>query len=711
MMRSFLKTNKLMQLIKLSRSLIAGLVVFGLSSVFAAAGSANNLVLLPGVPIVVSVAAPTSIRLAAADLQRDLASVLGAPSPIIDHRPANGACIEILPPDPTIGAPEAHSVRIITNDGSSPRAVLAGSDSRGVIYAIYTFSERALGVPPLWYFSQWKPTQLKTIELPADFALTVPPPQVHWRAWFFNDEDILVPWEHQTPKEHFDRILETMLRLKLNTVDLGSLVDYPKPSDALIRARLARDRGLVITTTHTSPIGTDWHQWENFWRLVKHQAPPTLRLKNVSAMEEFWSYQIDLCLREHFEMVWEVGFRGATDAGFFTTFKDSPADNAGRAQVIGDMLARQLKLLHARTQGAPLMARTVLYNESSDYLAAGLLHLPQDPDLIWNYVAARRDHFPAADLRRGDLPPTQPYGYYLNLQFTSTGAHLAPAEGPWKIARNYEMVAAASPRPLDFWVVNVGNVREFLQELCAHAAMAWNPHGWDTDAYLTNWCATYFGATNAIETTGVLRQYYNSFWTQRAADLPNFPRQYLFQDLRVARACDSLLGDWNKRLNPAPLSDQGMGYFRIDPAIEQTTNQLTALTQGISRSIQQLEQVTKTARELEPRLDTNGQRLWHDHVRVPAEAVLASDRCLLALVHGYLERSDVAVRRADLESAANNLAQMRNWLTSADQPPFTGWYDAEHIWGINSKLHRIKELEASAAKSQTTKASKRVDGF
>ncbi len=711
-------TVRLVRMIKLVRSMLPGVAALGLSLAIATAGddlhpaspkvsgqetnsaatppsaSVSHLVLLPGVPVVVAVDAPVSIRRAAEDLQRDLAAVLGASSSVVDHRPANDSCIEILPPDAAIGAPEAHVVRVVTAAGSPPRVVLAGSDPRGVVYAIYTFSERVLHIPPLWYFADWKPARLRTIDLAADFTLTVPPPHVRWRAWFFNDEDMFVPWEHQTPEEHFDRVLETMLRLKLNAVDLGTIVDYPKPSGGLTRARLARDRGLVITTTHTSPLGTDWKQWDGYWRLVKHQEPPPLRLENVAAMEEFWRYQIDLCLRERFEMIWEVGFRGATDAGFFTTFKDAPTDNAGRAKVIGDMLQRQLTLLHTRTKGAPLIVRTVLYNESSDYLAAGLLHLPKDSDLIWNYVAARRDHFPAADILRGDLPPTQPYGYYLNLQFTSTGAHLASAEGPWKIARNYQMVAAVSPRPLDFWVVNAGNVREFLQELCAHAELAWNPVGWDADAHLTNWCATYFGAANAVAAADVLRRYYNSFWTQRASNLPNFPRQYLFQDMRVARACDLLLNEWNKPFNPAPLDDRGVGFFRIDPSMEHATDQLAAVTQGIGRSTRQLAQVTQTAAELEGRLDANGRRLWHDHVRVPAEVVLTSDRSLLALVRGYRERGDATVRRAALEEAGADLTEMRNWLTSADQPPFTGWSTSEHLWGIDAKQREIAKLEA-----------------
>ena len=341
-------------------------------------------------------------------------------------------------------------------------------------------------------------------------------------------------------------------------------------------------------------MGTNWSHWETFWRGVRHQEPPPLRLDQVKAMEDFWHYQIELCQREGFDMIWEVGFRGDGDHSFATAFPDAPPDAAGRARIISDMVKRQIALVRAHHGDGPLRMRTVIYNESSDYLAAGLLELPKDPELMWNYVGARRDHFPAADIRRGDLRPTQPYGYYLNLQFTSTGAHLAQAEGPWKLARNYEIVAAASPRPLDLWVVNAGNFREFVQELSAHASLARAPDGWDADKFLNAWCAQYFGARKASAATAVIRAYYNSFWTQRAPDLSNFPRQYIFQDMRVARACEDLLDNWTKPFKSVALDDRNMGYYRIDPAREKTDDQLTAVTRGLGRSIDQLVSVTRS---------------------------------------------------------------------------------------------------------------------
>lgn len=41
------------------------------------------------------------------------------------------------------------------------RIYLHGKDMRGAIYAIYTFSELFLEVPPLWYFSSWEPQYKK----------------------------------------------------------------------------------------------------------------------------------------------------------------------------------------------------------------------------------------------------------------------------------------------------------------------------------------------------------------------------------------------------------------------------------------------------------------------------------------------------------------------------------------------------------------------
>jgi hypothetical protein len=96
--------------------------------------------------------------------------------------------------------------------------------------------------------------------------------------------------------------------------------------------------------------------------------------------------------------------------------------------------------------------------------------------MIWTFVAGRRDHYPYDDLVNFSPSEGVKLGYYMNFNFASTGAHVAPAESPWKMEFNYRYVNDKAP--LFFSVVNVGNFREFVLELSANAKFLW-----DCDAY------------------------------------------------------------------------------------------------------------------------------------------------------------------------------------------------------------------------------------
>ena len=85
----------------------------------------------------------------------------------------------------------------------------------------------------------------------------------------------------------------------------------------------------------------------------------------------------------------------------------------------------------------------------------------------------------------------------MNLQFYSTGSHLAPGEGPWKMEDNSRYVQSTGKQT--FRVVNAGNIREFLMEMAANAQMMWNADTYSTDDFLLKYCAQYFGAEHAEE--------------------------------------------------------------------------------------------------------------------------------------------------------------------------------------------------------------------
>jgi hypothetical protein len=640
----------------------------------------------PGAPIYLSESAPQPVRRAVQDLQRDLKTVLGADSPVV-ARPDNARPGIVIEESATVGGREAHAV--LTR---GPHVVLQGADTRGTIYAVYTFSEHFLGIPPLWFWASWKPAHLKAVEVPAGTRLHFPSPYVRWRAWFPNDQDLLTPWKARSA-ENYEAVFETMLRLKMNTFE-GEMMDrgsFDHPYQAGRDFCFARDRGLAVTGHHMRIFGSNYDHWDLYWRKIRKQEPPPLTVANVKGLEDFWRYHIETGVREKFEMIWLIGFRGRSDIPFWQTFPDAPESDAARAKVIEDMMAREVALLKATTGNPAPTMRVTLYNENSDFFAQGLLHPPTDPSLIWAFVAARRDHFPAADVRGFHNDSNRPVGYYLNFQFTSSGAHLAQAEGPWKMEKNYRMVNAISGRPLEFSVVNAGNIREFLLELSANARMMCDFDGYRTDAFLHDFCAQYFGAANADRTAALYRDFYSSYWTQRKPDIPGFDRQYVFQDMRYARAMEQILAALPKGKNLDPLNETKMdkngGYFRIIPADNGTSNQIDAIIKGTSQSISRLEKIVKRA-------DRPVTPFFNDHLRTQVRFMLGINQVLRSTAQAMAALPDRRRAVEYLKDAERGLADLRGVLHEAEHDQFTGWYDGDRLFGLDKcKQHLEKAIK------------------
>jgi hypothetical protein len=116
---------------------------------------------------------------------------------------------------------EAHGVFV-----RGPHVVLQGADVRGTIYAIYTFSDEFLGIPSLWFWASWKAPRKDAVTIAGGMEQLFGSPSVRWRAWFPNDTDLLSPWRGRAP-ENSEAILETMLRLKLNTLEGGMMARFP----------------------------------------------------------------------------------------------------------------------------------------------------------------------------------------------------------------------------------------------------------------------------------------------------------------------------------------------------------------------------------------------------------------------------------------------------------------------------------------------------
>lgn len=605
---------------------------------------------------------------------------------------------------------ESHLITTTTVGGHNA-VILQGADMRGTIYAIYSFSEKYLEIPPLWIWASYEPMKKTKVQIPEKTYLYFPSPAVKWRAWFPNDKDLLSPWQAKNA-ENYDAVFETMLRLKLNTRE-GYLIDlagWSNPYTVSKEAKYVRDRGLKISFTHTAPFGATFTNWERYWTNIRHlkKAPP-LMLKNVDALKEFWTYHIETIKRAKLDVIWQIGFRGLGDKPFwrktFVDAVDEPASDKDRAEIINTMLALQVALLKKETgESEPLMKLTI-YNEASDFLAKGLLKLPEEPNLILNYANVRGDHYPPAEIQHFDIKlANKPIGYYLNFQFTGTGSHLAAGEGPWKMEQSYRYIAQKIKKPLAFSVVNTGNVREHVLELSANAAMMWDFDTYQTDEYLKSYCETYYGKTYKDEIASLYKEYYNAYWLPRKSDIIGLDRQYIFQDLRYARGLTQMITLFNRPYLENPFNDKNKGIggimatdgrqFSIVPADNDAKNQVDAAIIGTQLSAKKFEGVVSKADAIYQSLPVKAKPFFNDDLRVPALFMKEANIAFYNMVEGYRDKQlgNLAPAKMHLQNTSKSLMLLREIKAKGSHHRFGDWSTSEKNFGIESIQNDLSDL-------------------
>jgi len=664
--------------------------------------------------IVVAADEAGPIKLAVEALQKDFQKVMGTKPQVIDKISTNNGITEIVVVNRSYRALNApignkntdgfESHRIYA-DLAANKIYLEGFDLRGTIFAIYTFSEQILGVPPLYAWSSWIPAQKEKIVVPADLDLSFKSPQVRYRALLPGDQDFFNPWRKQS-EENENVWLETALRLKLNTIETYStilpgykLTDY---------AYLINKFGLVITSHHTSGLNTSFGTWDEYWKKVRNREVPKLLLANESAIKDFFRYNAETVKRSGIENLWTIAFRGKVDQPFWSIFEDAPESDKDRAAVINRMLQIQLDIIKEVTGNKSPYTRITFYDEIATLMAAGYLRPPEGENMIWTYVAARRDPYPYDDLVNFKSDKPVKLGYYMNFGFASTGAHVAPAEGPWKMEFNYRYINSKSP--LYFSVVNVGNIREFVSELSANAKMLWNYDGYNTDEFMLDYCTQYFGAEHATEIARLYKDYYNSYWQPKAPGLEGMERQFLFQDLRYARAFDQISDVFyssKEEINMNPLHK--IGYesvpgrtFRIDFEYNKSENQVDAILYGMKLAIPKFESVASRCTEMMSRLDKDKQTFFNDNLRIYSYYMSHISTTLYYFVFAYKNQAKKDVLIKNLELAHNEAVQAKKYLYEGQHGIFSTWYsNAEPLtrtFQLDSLIKRIDLLKQQASK-------------
>ncbi len=670
-------------------------ILAGLSAVFSASARPAALTLKKdNFRIVVAEGEEAPVKLAVETLCKDFQKVMRWTPTVVNSTDGRQG-IEIVVVNGSLERPivdladlrpldgfESHRVYA---DVPNNRIYLYGKDMRGTIYAIYSFSEDILGVPPLWFYCSWEPQYKKTVKVGADYDYFRKSPQVRYRAWFPNDTDLFTPWRALS-WENNELWLEAMLRLKLNTVELDRMVSYP---DCKLNenSMLLHKYGLVLTSHHHIALNSSLGQWGEYWTKVRGMEPPKLSIHDLRSLKDFWSYSIRAVMDSGVENLWQISFRGAGDQPYWAAFSDAPKTDKERADVINKMIRVQLDMIKEATGDPDPYVRMTFYDELSDLLSAGYLDPPAGDNMLWTYVAARRDHYPNDDVVNFDTSRRVKLGYYMNLQFTSTGAHLAPAEGPWKMEANYRYVN--SKAPLQFSVVNAGNVREFVLSMSANARMMWDYSAYDTDKFMLDYCAQYFGSKNAKEVAQLYHDYFYAYWLPKPSDFPGIDRQYIFQDLRYGRAMDIINGTfWN--FKPSPLGD--IGYERVPGRSFRLgfDNQVDSLLKGTAMTAPRFKAVADRCEDMMKRLPAENRKFFRDNLYAYARYMEYLNYSMFHYVTAYKGQADKELCRDNLRQAIDYLEKAQRALYETQEGRFEKWYAGDRLFGFRNKLDNMR---------------------
>ncbi|MGK6319432.1 glycosyl hydrolase 115 family protein [Sphingomonas sp. DT-204] len=466
------------------------------------------------------------VRIAAADLRRDLERVSGARGnngaeiwlgtlgryPAID-RLAKGGAIDVAR---LRGAWESFVIAVVERPapGVPAALVIVGSDRRGTAYGAYELS-RAIGVSPWHWWADVTPEHHPVIRA-APGASRFGPPSVKYRGIFLNDEDWgLEPWaartfepEHGTigPKT-YARLFELMLRLKANLL-WPAMHKVTRPFNAdPANARLADRYAIVMGSSHAEPmLRNNVGEWKGPAETYNYAANP-------EGVARYWRERVQANAR--YENVWTLGMRGIHDSGMM-----GPATDAERRRLLERIFADQRAMLrrHVDRDVARVPQVFTPYKEVLNLYRGGLA-VPDDVTLMWpddNFGYIR--HFPdAAERRRSGGS-----GVYYHLSYLG-----APLSYLWLSTTPPALIREELGRAFDLgartmWVANVGDLKPAELATDYFLRLAWDVPGTRArpiDAEVAGWAGETIGRDVAAEIAGIMAEYHRLNFARRPEHL------------------------------------------------------------------------------------------------------------------------------------------------------------------------------------------------
>lgn len=443
----------------------------------------------------------------------------------------------------------------------NPALIAAGSDTRGTIFAIYTFCEQVLGIDPMYVFTDSVPKKRKEITFTAADEYVSKKPTFENRGWFINDEE-LHDGMHRDPlngnvisMEWMDKILETLLRTKGNMIAPES-APY---SDATVYD-LCKRRDVIITFHHILPCGLNMMDWP--------EEVPFSYINHKDILEDAWRKSAKVLADK--KVAWTVGFRGESDGAFWNSDPAAPKDDQGRADIISEAMHKQVEIIREIDPDATIIA--ALWNELGAFYNKGILKVPEGICKMFadDGRGFMRDKGDGSDLDEGD-------GLYYHVQMMmntqNRTSEMVPPARIYKELRRYVERGATK-----YAIINVSGIRPAAMSVNAINDFLWDAEPYLSKAsdaamkdYLLEWYGRAFGPELAADLTALRLQYYDIPYMRE-----NMPNPHRWSGARGEHLFQYMIQDMLKRYGKAIMAGDDISDLdQFGERFKQATGPLT----------------------------------------------------------------------------------------------------------------------------------------
>ncbi|WP_281637205.1 glycosyl hydrolase 115 family protein [Flavobacterium marginilacus] len=384
--------------------------------------------------------------------------------------------------------------------------IIAGSDVRGTVYAIFETAER-LGVSPWKWWADVNPIARKELVLQLPSKGITEKPSVQYRGIFLNDEDWgLQPWAAKTfepetgdigPKTN-EKIFQLLLRLKANTI-WPAMHPCTKGFFTINgNKEMAEKYHMIIGSSHAEPmLRNNVDEWKKDFGDYNY-------FTNSNQVNKYWQDRLDEIKAANNEVVMTLGMRGVHDS------KMEGAKNTEESKIMVDKIIGVQREMLSNTFKKPLNEIPqvfVPYKEVLELYDNGL-KVPDDVTLVWpddNYGYIRRLSDENEQKRSGGG------GVYYHLSYWGR-----PHDYLWLSTAQpgliwSEMSKAYQNGAKKMWIVNVGDIKPGEYNMEFFMDLAWNINSIPFDGInknLEKWISREFTPTIASELSPVIAEYY-----------------------------------------------------------------------------------------------------------------------------------------------------------------------------------------------------------